>query len=146
MNAFEKCVDMLVAIGILFLIPLLFYSGGSRILQSMSAGTACENFLKRVCTAGEITLPVWKELEHALERYGCDRFGLRREFTLWEPAEENGSVTEQRYIVEQEQLLEQIRTESAVGLHKGDKLRVIFYIDDFPTVYYDVVRSEGNVR
>lgn len=146
MNALEKCLDMLIAIVIMFLIPLLFYSGGRQIMRSLSAGAACENFLKRVCTTGEITLPVWKELKVALEQYGCEEFGIRREYTLWEPGEEIDSVTEQCYIEEDETLLERIRTGDRVSLHKGDKLRVIFYINDFPTVYYDVVRSEGNVR
>lgn len=146
MNALEKCMDMLLAVTILFFIPLLFYSGGSRIIRSLSAGAACENFLKRVCTAGEITWPVWKELETALERYGCDEYELRRKYTLWEPGEKPGDVTEQCYTEEEEKLLETIRTEGVVSLHKGDKLRVICYIDDFPTVYYGVVRSEGTVR
>ncbi len=143
MNALEKCLDMLIAIMIMFLIPLLFYSGGSRIVRALSAGAACENFLKRVCTAGEITFPVWKELEAALEEYGCDEFGVRREYTLWEPGEEIGSVVAQRYSEEKDTLLEQIRAEDTVVLHKGDRLRVTFYIDNIPTIYYDVIRSEG---
>lgn len=146
MNALEKCVDMLVAIGILFLIPLLFYSGGSRILQSVSARAACENFLRRICTAGEITLPVWSELEYALERNGWIEFGVRREYALWEPGEESGSVTEQHYFEDTSQLAKRIRETGAVELHKGDRIRVICYINDFPTVCYDVVRSEGNIN
>ena len=144
MNAMEKCVDMIIAIVILFLLPLLFYSGGCRIVRSVSVGTVCEEFLKRVSTAGEITPPVWRSLEEALEQYGCEQFGVRREYTLWEPGEALGSVTEQRYIEEKEDLSERIRSEGTLSLHKGDSLRVICYMDGFPTVYYDVVRSEGN--
>ena len=146
MNALEKCLDMLVAIAIMFLIPLLFYEGSSRVLCSVSAGAACQNFLKRISTSGEITLPVWKELEDTLERFGCDTFGLRREYLLWKPGAEPGSVAEQYYIEEKDALLQRIRTEGKVGLHQGDRLRVIFYVNDFPTVYYDVVRSEGKAE
>ncbi len=146
MNALEKWLDMLIAIVIMFLIPLLFYGGSSQILRSMSAGAVCENFLKRVSTAGEIALPVWKELEDALKRFGCEEFEVRREYTLWEPAEEMGSVVAQRYCEEKTALLEEILKEGTVVLHKGDRLRVIFYIEDIPTVYYDVIRSEGKAE
>ena len=60
MNAFEKSLDMLVAIVILFLIPVLFYAGRSRALRSMSAGAVCENFLKRV-----------DEMELSVRAYNC---------------------------------------------------------------------------
>lgn len=146
MNALEKCLDMLVAIAIMFLIPVLFYSGMSRIVRSLSSGAACESFLKRVCTSGELTFPVWNELETVLDQCGCDSFEIRREYTLWEPGVETGSVTELCYIDEEEILLEKIRAEGTVRLHKGDKLRVIFFLDDLPAVYYDIVRSEGNVK
>lgn len=146
MNALEKCLDMLIAIVILFLMPLLFYGGNSRVLCSVSAGEACESFLKRVSTSGEITLPVWKELEDTLERFGCDISGLCREYTLWEPGTEPGSVAEQYYIEEKDVLLQRIRTEGEVRLHQGDRLKVTFYINDSPTVYYDVIRSEGKTE
>ena len=146
MNALEKCLDMLIAIAVLFLIPLLFYGGSVGVLRSMSAGTACENFLKRVSTAGEITMPVWKELEDTMGRFGCDTFELCREYTLWEPGSESGSVLKQCYVEETETLLQQIRNEGTVDLHQGDRLRVTFYINDFPMVYYDVIRSEGKAE
>ena len=143
MNALEKCVDMLVAVVIMFFVPLLFYSAGNHILQSVSAGEVCENFLKRVSTSGEITLPVWKELEEGLSRFGCEDFRVRRKYTVWEPGEERGSAVERSYFEEKDALLEQMRTEGSVGLHKGDSLRVTFYMDDIPTVYYGIVRNEG---
>lgn len=146
MNALEKCFDMFITIAILFLIPLLFYSGSSEILCSVAAGAACENFLKRVSTTGEITLPVWKELENSLERFGCEEFLVRREFTLWEPATEIGSVSEQRYSMEKDDLLDQIYAEGVVGMHKGDRLQVTVYIDDCLAVYYGVIRSEGKIE
>ena len=146
MNAFEKVFDMLVTVAILFLMPLLFYDGGSRVLCSVSAGEACENFFKRVSTSGEITLPVWKELQESLERFGCDAFEIQREYALWEPGEVQGSVVEQRYSIGQEELWEQIQTEGRVSLHKGDKLRMIVYVNNIPTVYYDIIRSEGKTE
>lgn len=146
MNALEKCLDMLLAIAIMFLLPLLFYYGETKMLRAVSVESACETFLKRVCTAGEITQPVWKELEAALEQYGCEEFGVRREYVLWEPGEETGSITERCYIEEEEMLLEKIRANEVVSLHTGDKLRVICYMDAFPTVYYGVVRSEGGIQ
>lgn len=146
MNALEKCLDMLIAIAIMFLLPLLFYHGGYRIVRSVSAGVACENFLKRVCTTGEINYPVWKELADSLGRFGCEKFGVRREYILWEPGAEKGSVVEQRYREENDAILEDIRTEGIAVLHKGDSLQVIFYMDNIPTVYYDIVRSEGKAE
>lgn len=146
MNALEKCLDMLVAVAIMFLIPLLFYGESSRMLHSMSVGTACEVFLKRVSTAGEITMPVWKELEDALQRFGCERFCMWREYTLWEPGEKTGSVIAQCYREENSILLEQMREEGRVSLHKGDTLQLIIYMDDMPTMYYDIVRSEGKAE
>lgn len=146
MNALEKCLDMLLAVGIMFLLPLLFYSGGNRSLRTVFAGQACETFLRRVSTAGEITFPVWKELESALDRYGCDDFELCREYTLWEPGEVKGTVTEQYYIEGKEQLSELICTEGSAGLHKGDKLSLFFYINGFTMMCTDVVRSEGKVQ
>ena len=146
MNALEKCVDMLIVIIIFFLLPLLFYGENTRMLHSMSAGAACESFLKRVSTSGEITLPVWKELEDLLEQFNCKKYEVQRTYTLWEPGTEIDSVVERCYSEEKETLVERIRTEGTVKLHKGDRLRVTFYIDEFPTVYYDVVRSEGNAE
>ena len=58
MNALEKVVDVLVSCLLLFLVPLVYYGGRTRVSQAILAGQAGENFLRRVSTAGEITLQI----------------------------------------------------------------------------------------
>lgn len=141
MNAWEKLVDLLVAVLLLFLIPLLYYGGGTGMSRAVLAGQASETFLRRISTSGEITLPVWKELEAALARYDCDGFELQRERLLYEPAGEPGEVTECLYREEKTVLLEQILREGKSRLQAGDRLRLTITMNGIPTVYYESVRT-----
>ncbi len=141
MNAFEKLVDMLIAIALLFLLPLLYYSGGTHIAQAMLSGQATENFLMRISTAGEITLPVWSELEDSLSRYGCDTFDIKRERRLFEPTGEQGTIEERIYTVYKESLWEQVKIEGKSRLLKGDKVQITIYNNGIPSVYCEFVRT-----
>jgi len=139
-NALEKVVDLLAAVVLLFLVPLLFYGGIRNVSRAMLAGQAGEAFLKRVGTAGEITLPVWEELEQALERYGCDGFEVRRERVLFEPLE-SGVTVERSDTLRQEELLEQLEMTGACRLLKEDRIWLTIYVNDVPTVYFTKVRT-----
>ncbi len=141
MNALEKVVDLLVAVILLFLVPLLYYSGGTRVSQAILAGQAGENFIKRVSVAGEITLPVWSELEDALRQYGCEQFELQRERRLYEPIGENGEVEERVYTEYKAGVEEHLNETGRIRLHKGDLIKLTLYIHDIPTVYYGTVRT-----
>ena len=141
MNALEKVVDLLAAVMLLFIVPLLFYGGGMRASQAVLAGRAGENFLKRVCTMGEITLPVWEELEDALERYQCDGYSIQRKRSLYEPVEGNTEVTERIYIADKESLEEQVKKNGNCKLCKGDRITVTIYVNDIPTAYSALVRT-----
>lgn len=144
MNGIEKMVDLLAAIVLLFLVPLLYYGSGTAISQTMLAGQAGENFLRRIGTSGEISLPVWLELETMLERYGCDEFELQRERSLYEPVQEqNGVVAESVYTEQKEEIREQVWEEGSYRLQKGDRMRLTLYINDIPTVYFSRVRTGG---
>lgn len=141
MNGIEKVVDLLAAIILLFMAPLMYYGSGTTITQAMLAGQAGENFLRRISTSGEITLPVWQELEAMLERYGCDTFELQRERSLYEPGPGQGGVTEQVYAVHKEKMREQVWKVGSYKLRKGDRMRLTLYINDIPTVYFCWVRT-----
>lgn len=141
MNAWEKTVDVLIAVLLLFLIPLLYYGGGIRVSRAVLAGQASETFLRRVSTSGEITLPVWKELEDALTRYGCDGFELQRERVLYEPTGESGTVTECIYSENKAALFHQVLRAGKSRLQRGDRLYLTVTLDGIPTVYYDSVRT-----
>lgn len=141
MNAFEKIVDMLLAILLIFFLPILYYNGGKQISQAMLSGQAVENFFVRISTAGEITLAVWDELEDSLSRYGCDTFDLMRERRLFEPLDSSGTVAERFYTKYKESLLEQVKAEGKCRLQKGDKVQVTVYNNGIPTVYCESVRT-----
>lgn len=143
MNALERMVDLLVAILLLFLLPVFYYGSGKRVSEAVLVGQVGENFLRRVSTAGEITLPVWMELEEALTRYGCDTFTLQRERRLYEPTGEHGKVEERCYTVEKQEIVEQMTGEGRSRLQAGDRLWLTVYVNDIPTVYFGYVRTGG---
>lgn len=141
MNALEKVVDFVAACALLFLIPLLYYAGRNRVSQAVLAGQAGETFLKRVSTAGEITLPVWEELERALFQFGCTEYKLCRIRTLYEPENMTGGVIERKYTADMEMLRENIMTKGASKLQSGDELWLTIYVNDIPAVYFTAVRT-----
>lgn len=141
MNALEKVVDFLVSCLLLFLVPLLYYGGRTRVSQAILAGQAGETFLRRVSTAGEITLPVWQELERALRRCGCTRYEIRRVRSLFEPEGEDGAVAEKEYTADRERIHESIVAQGTSRLQSGDRLWLTLYINETPTVYFMSVRT-----
>lgn len=141
MNALEKVVDFIAACLLLFLIPLLYYEGRNRVSQAILAGQAGENFLKRVTTAGKITLPVWEELERALLRCGCIKYEICCIRTLYEPEGEESRVTGKEYRADKEMIQESIRTKGACKLQNGDKIWLTLYVNEVPAVYSMPVRT-----
>ncbi len=141
MNALEKAVDVIIALVLLFFIPLLYYKGGENVSKAILAGQACETFLKRISTAGEISRPVWEEFERSLRRCDCFEYELRRARILFEPAAEAGGVVERTYIKEKEELFEQVVTEGKSRLQNGDRLWLTIYANQVPAVYFASVRA-----
>lgn len=144
MNALEKTVDLLFTITILFLLPILYYGGGQRVSEAMLAGQAVEHFLKCVSTAGEITLPVWRELEHALEVIGCEEVHVKRERSLFEPYGEAGEIAEFCYVKETEAIRKQMEETGKFGLQAGDGLWVTVVVNQVPALYYENIRTGGS--
>ncbi|MGN1083784.1 MAG: hypothetical protein ACI4QX_02165 [Lachnospiraceae bacterium] len=141
MNALEKVVDFIAASILLFLVPLLYYGGRNRVSQAILAGQAGETFLKRVATAGEITLPVWGELEEALLQYGCVKYEIFWIRTLYEPEGEKGEVIEKKYTADREVIRESIMECGVCRLQNGDTLRLTLYVNEIPAVYFTTVRT-----
>ncbi len=141
MNGLEKVVDLLAAVFLLFLAPLLYYGRGTAVSQTMLVGQAGENFLQRISTAGEITLPVWQEFENAMERYGCDKYEFQRERSLYEPVQGQSGVAERIYTEKKESLKRQVWEEGIYRLQKGDRIRLILYVNEIPAVYFGRVRT-----
>lgn len=141
MNALEKWVDLFLTVVLLFLFPLLYYGSGKTVSVAILAGQAGENFLKRISTAGEITLPVWKELETALNRYGCDGFELQRERDLYEPVDLAGTVAEFTYTEDDDEIKNALRKNGCYRLLYRDRIKLVLYCADIPTVYTTSVRT-----
>lgn len=141
MNVPEKLVDLLVVTVILFLFPLLYYGSITKASVSIMGGQAGKNFLKRVSTAGEITLPTWKELEDALHRCGCDSFDLRWERSLYERDNATGAVREQKYFLGKSSIEKQLAEQGRCPLLKGDCLRLVLYVNSTPILYFERVRT-----
>ena len=141
MNALEKRLDLVVSILLMFMIPLLYYGSCMRVSQTVLAGQAVETFLRKIVTEGEITLPVWMELEKSLERCGNTEFTLQRERVLYEPESETGSVERRIYTKQKEELVKEVEREGKCRLVKGDKIRIILETGGVPVVYYDIVRT-----
>lgn len=141
MNALEKAVDFIAACLLLFLLPLLYYEGRNKVSQAILAGQTGENFLKRVTTAGKITLPVWEELERTLFRCGCIKYEVCCIRTLYEPAGEEGGVTAKEYRADTKRIRECIMTKGACELQNGDKLWLTLYVNEVPALYFMPVRT-----
>lgn len=143
MNALEKTVDLVTAVIILFLIPLFYYGGGRQVSQTLLAGQAGERFLRVVGTTGEITLPVWRELEHTLEGIGCDGFELKRERFLFEPYGEEGEIAECGYVKGTEEIRNRLEEAGYFPLQAGDRLWLTIVVNRTPAVYFHSVRTGG---
>ena len=146
MNALEKWVDLFLTVVLLFLFPLLYYGSGKTVSEAILAGQAGKNFLKRISTAGEITLPVWQEMEVALERYGCRKVELQRERDLFEPADLSGTVAEYTYTEDTGVIKKELGENGYYRLLYGDRLKLILYCSEIPTVYVTFVRAGENNR
>lgn len=144
MNALEKTVDLIAAITLMFLIPLLFYGSGKNLSRAILAGQAGEIFLRRVSTAGEITQPVWGEMELALLRCGCERYEIQRERSLYEPVTMSGIVVERIHVKSKEELLKEMLQGGKCQLQKGDRIKLTVYVADSPMIYYTCIRTGGN--
>ncbi len=141
MNALEKVIDLLTAICLMFLIPLLYYGSGRQVSCAMLTGQAGEIFLNRISTAGEITLPVWTDFETSMTRFGCNDFELLRERSLFEKDDGTGAIVEKVYTESLSDLLIKVEQEGRYRLQKGDKIKLILYVNGIPTVLYEVVRT-----
>lgn len=140
MNGVEKVVDLLMAIGLMFLVPLLYYESVTNGMQAVFAGEAGERFLKQVSVAGEISEAVLADLEQELFCYGCERYELTRLRTLYEPDEENG-VKKIESVADWRTLAAQIEENGSSCLQKGDKLWLTLYVNEIPAVYFATVRT-----
>ena len=141
MNALEKWVDLFLAVVLLFLFPLLYYGSGKTVSMAILAGQAGESFLRRISTAGEITAPVWQELETALCRYGCREFQLERERDLFEPVDSLGTVAEYTHTEDTVMIKKELGEKGCYRLLYGDRITLILYCTDIPTVYRTSVRT-----
>lgn len=108
--------------------------------ETVMACQTGKSFLKRISTAGEITVPVWRELKRELEHYGCTEFELERERRLYEPAED-GTVWERTYCIEKEEIEECLAEQGRCLLHKGDRIRLVLYRGSMPMIYYENIRT-----
>ena len=141
MNALEKVVDLLTVIVILFFLPLLFYNGKQRNLETIMVGQRGKYFLNHVSVQGQITLPVWNELERQLAAYGCTEFSLYRERSVYEPTGNPGEIREKTYRLEKEEIEKQLREQGTCLLQKGDRLCLTLYKNQIPVKYYEYIRT-----
>ena len=146
MNALEKIVDLLIAVVLMFLVPVLYYSGKHQLSETIMAAQAGKHFLNRISVSGEITVPVWKELERNLAMYGCAEFSLQRERDLYEPTENPGEIVERTYCLEKEQIEKQIREQGACLLQKGDRMSLTIYREQAPMTYCEYIRTGATKR
>lgn len=140
MNALEKVVDVITVTLLMFLLPILYYGSRQQVSETVMAGQIGKSFLKRISTAGEITVPVWDELERELKRYGCTEIVLERERKLYEPAED-GTVWERTYCMTKEEIEERLAEQGRCLLQKGDRMRLVLYRRTVPMVYCESVRT-----
>jgi len=139
-NALEKIVDVITVTILMFLLPILYYGSRNQVAETVMAGQIGKSFLKRISTAGEITVPVWNELERELKHYGCTEIVLERERKLYEPAE-NGTVWERMYCMTKEEIEMCLAEQGRCLLQKDDRMRLVLYRGSMPTVYYESVRT-----
>ena len=140
MNGAEKLVDLLTAICLLFLVPLLYYGSASNGMQAALAGEVGERFLKQVSVSGKIAEAVAKEFEQEFFRYGGECYELIRLRTLYEPDEARG-VRKTEYVADKTVLWEEIAENGCTCLQKGDRLWLTIYVNDVPAVYFVTVRT-----
>ncbi len=140
MNALEKVVDLLTVVCLMFLIPMLYYRSGSVMVRTTLMGEACEMFLRRVSTAGEITGGVWQELTRELTEYGDGNFELTRLRVLYEP-DGAGGIQRREYMENKESISARIETDGKETLLQGDRLWLTVYVQGVPAVYSETVRN-----
>lgn len=142
MNAMEKIVDLFLCIGIIFLMPLLYFDSQRRISQAFLIGQTAESFLSQVSVEGEITMHAWTQLERMLWELGCMQYEIQREYSLYEPGEE-GAVLESVHRLETEDIMGRLETKGTLRLRKGDMVRLLLYCGEIPATYSTVIRTGG---
>ncbi len=140
MNALEKIVDVITVTSLMFLLPILYYGSRQQVAETVMTGQIGKSFLKRISTAGEITVPVWNELEREVKHYGCTEIALERERKLYEPAED-GTVWERTYCITKKEIEECMAEEGSCLLQKGDRIRLVLYRGSVPMIYCESVRT-----
>lgn len=145
MNAMEKTVDLLLCIGILFLMPLLYFDSQKHTLQAILLGQTAEAFLSQVSTEGEITAHAWTETERILLELGCGKYEIEREFYLYEPGDD-GEVLETVHWLTMEDIVERLEAKGTLRLQKGDTVHLLLYCGEVPAEYSTVIRTGGDFR
>lgn len=145
MNAMEKAIDLLLCIGILFLIPLLYFDSQRRTLQAIFVGQTAEMFLNRVSVEGEITVHAITELERMLHELGNVQYEIQREYYLYEPGDRD-KVLETVHRMGTEDIVEELEMNGGVWLRKGDTIRLLLYCGEVPVMYSTSIRTGGEFR
>lgn len=145
MNAMEKVVDLLLCIGLIFLMPLLYFDSQRCTSQAILAGQMAESFLGRVSVEGELTEQTWEQLERTLWGLGCKQYEIQREYCLYEPGED-GTVLESVHRLETEDIRGELETKGYVRLRKGDTVRILLYCNEIPAMYSTVIRTGGEFQ
>ncbi len=139
MNALEKLVDLLAAIALLFLIPLLYFEGVNRGAKAEAMGRGGEWLLQRISTAGVITEPVLREWERMLSADLCDGYELVFVRTLYE--KQGDAVVKREYVTDVAKLREDAEGEVICSLLRGDRLYLTVFNNKIPAIHYATVRS-----
>lgn len=139
MNAMEKLVDLLTAGILLFGIPLMYYHGKTEQFAQMTAGQACERFLSQCSLFGEMKDAYFENLQWELNACGCKRFDIIGERQLYYP--QQGGMEIFRVQKSTENFFKELEEEGRSLLMPGDRLSVVIYANDVPTVYSVIVRS-----
>lgn len=140
MNALEKVIDVITVTILMFLLPILYYGSRQRVSETVMAAQIGQSFLKRISTAGEITPPVWNELEQKLQCYGCMEFEVERERKLYEPVED-GAVWERIHYMGKEEMEDYLAEQGRCPLQRGDRIRLILYKESLPMIFYENIRT-----
>lgn len=139
MNALEKLTDLFAACILLFMLPLLYYNEKMYLVQEMTAGKICEEFLSRCSLFGEIREEYLEDLERGLSACGCIKYEICGERTVYLYGE--GGVIMQYIKKDTDFFISRVREQKDIALIPGDFLSVTVYFHQTPTVYSIIVRS-----
>ncbi len=150
MNIYEKLMDMLIAICIMILFPVIYYNHKCELLQYEGIQRKMEDLIDTITTHGYLSLTMYEQFYTSIDtskdalsiRLEYEEFRMEPEYAATKPPTFTGKVLKYSYVVTEEEIRKELYEKGLFHLSAGGFIKVtVTFLKDNHTIY-----SGGEVR